>query len=158
MPYRMQCGLARNDKVTGHEKMDNIEEFYANLAANVYRSDRGFHHAPHRPLGVRPEQVCGCLSAGLYRWAARKQSEAGALVTNLLHYRVHLANERARRFTQLLDGTRTYDEICQEMAFIITETTDSVDTTTAANISAEAIHRSTATALTTISRMGLLIG
>lgn len=40
--YRMQCGLARNDKVTGHERMDNIEEFYAILAANVYRSDRGF--------------------------------------------------------------------------------------------------------------------
>lgn len=40
--YRMQCGLMRDDKVAGHEKMDNIEEFYAILAANVYRSDRGF--------------------------------------------------------------------------------------------------------------------
>jgi hypothetical protein len=40
--YRMQCGFARDDKVAGHRKMDNIEEFYAILAANVYRSDRGF--------------------------------------------------------------------------------------------------------------------
>jgi hypothetical protein len=40
--YRMQCGLARDDKVAGHERMDDIEEFYAILAANVYRSDRGF--------------------------------------------------------------------------------------------------------------------
>lgn len=40
--YRMQCGLARDDKIAGHKQMDNIEEFYAILAANVYRSDRGF--------------------------------------------------------------------------------------------------------------------
>lgn len=40
--YRMQCGLARDDKVDGHQQMDNIEEFYAITAANVYRSDRGF--------------------------------------------------------------------------------------------------------------------
>jgi hypothetical protein len=40
--YRMQCGLMRDDKVAGHPQMDNIEEFYAILAANVYRSDRGF--------------------------------------------------------------------------------------------------------------------
>ena len=38
----MQCGLARDDKVAGQQRMDNIEEFYAILAANVYRSDRGF--------------------------------------------------------------------------------------------------------------------
>jgi hypothetical protein len=41
--YRMLTGVARNDPVAGHERMDDIEEFYAILTANVYRSERGFH-------------------------------------------------------------------------------------------------------------------
>jgi hypothetical protein len=30
------------DKVAGEEQMDSVEEFYAIMAANVYRSERGF--------------------------------------------------------------------------------------------------------------------
>jgi len=50
--YRMMCGLLRaQDAVTGNAAMDDIEEFYAILAANVYASERGItsmranHHA-----------------------------------------------------------------------------------------------------------------
>lgn len=41
--HRMQVGLAHNDPVAANEQMDDIEEFYAIMAANVYRSERGFH-------------------------------------------------------------------------------------------------------------------
>lgn len=40
--YRMQSGLLRDDKVAANPAMDNIEELYAILASNVYRSERGF--------------------------------------------------------------------------------------------------------------------
>lgn len=39
---RQQNGLMRNDKVPGYSDMDDEEEFYAILAANVYRTERGF--------------------------------------------------------------------------------------------------------------------
>jgi hypothetical protein len=40
---RELTGLLRyNDKVDGEERMDSVEEFYAIMAANVYRSERGF--------------------------------------------------------------------------------------------------------------------
>ena len=34
--------LQYRDKVAGEEQMDSVEEFYAIMAANVYRSERGF--------------------------------------------------------------------------------------------------------------------
>jgi hypothetical protein len=39
---RQQNGLMRNDPVPGYTDMDDEEEFYAILAANVYRTERGF--------------------------------------------------------------------------------------------------------------------
>lgn len=40
---RQQSGLMRHrDLVAENERMDNVEEFYAIMAANVYRSERGF--------------------------------------------------------------------------------------------------------------------
>ena len=39
----MQAGLLRyRDKVPDDPDMDSIEEYFAILAANVYRSERGF--------------------------------------------------------------------------------------------------------------------
>ena len=40
--YRMLTGNLRQDKVPGYPEFDDIEEFYAILAANVYRTQRGF--------------------------------------------------------------------------------------------------------------------
>jgi hypothetical protein len=48
---RMLCGKLRDDKVAEFPDFDDIEEFYAILAANLYRTQRGFkihrmnHHA-----------------------------------------------------------------------------------------------------------------
>ncbi|MEO8650529.1 MAG: M91 family zinc metallopeptidase [Acidobacteriota bacterium] len=40
---REMSGLMKyKDRVAGEEKMDSVEEFYAIMAANVYRSERGF--------------------------------------------------------------------------------------------------------------------
>ncbi|MGL4322429.1 MAG: hypothetical protein ACRCTD_00180 [Beijerinckiaceae bacterium] len=39
---RMMSGLLSDDKVTSNPEMDDIEEFFAILGANVYRSERGF--------------------------------------------------------------------------------------------------------------------
>ncbi|WP_454647643.1 methyltransferase regulatory domain-containing protein [Bradyrhizobium liaoningense] len=46
---------------------------------------------------------------------ARKQSQTGPLVTNLLHQTVQLEDDRTRHFLQLLDGARTIDQITAEM-------------------------------------------
>ncbi|MFB9269885.1 methyltransferase regulatory domain-containing protein [Bradyrhizobium erythrophlei] len=46
---------------------------------------------------------------------ARRQAETGPLVTNLLHQTVQLEDDRTRHFVQLLDGSRTIDQIVTEM-------------------------------------------
>ena len=46
---------------------------------------------------------------------ARKQAQTGPLVTNLLHQTVQLEDDRTRDFLQLLDGSRTIDQITTEM-------------------------------------------
>ena len=47
---------------------------------------------------------------------ARKQAESGTLVTNLLHEAVRLQDDKARYFLQLLDGTRSLDDLTAEMS------------------------------------------
>lgn len=46
---------------------------------------------------------------------ARRQAQTGRLVTNLLHQTVQLEDDRTRDFLQLLDGTRSVDQIVAEM-------------------------------------------
>ncbi|MGJ4942365.1 methyltransferase regulatory domain-containing protein [Bradyrhizobium sp. HKCCYLS1011] len=46
---------------------------------------------------------------------ARRQAQTGRLVTNLLHQTVQLEDDRTRDFLQLLDGTRSIDQIVTEM-------------------------------------------
>src|SRR5262249_25513217 len=46
---------------------------------------------------------------------ARRQAEMSPLVTNLLHQTVQLEDDRTRDFLQLLDGTRTIEQIVTEM-------------------------------------------
>jgi hypothetical protein len=60
--FRMMCGELRgSDLVTGNPDMDDIEEFYAILVANVYGSERGrtLMRASHRGSDAAP------LKAGL---------------------------------------------------------------------------------------------
>jgi hypothetical protein len=52
---RQQNGLMKRDKVPGYSDFDDEEEFYAILAANVYRTERGFKklrkdHNGHKAL------------------------------------------------------------------------------------------------------------
>jgi methyltransferase-like protein len=58
------------------------------------------------------KEVSHCPEASLL---ARKQAQTGPLVTNLLHQTVRLEDDRTRHFLQLLDGTRTIDQIVIEM-------------------------------------------
>jgi methyltransferase-like protein/trans-aconitate methyltransferase len=46
---------------------------------------------------------------------ARTQAQTGSQVTNLLHQTVQLEDDRTRYFLQLLDGSRTIDEITADM-------------------------------------------
>ena len=46
---------------------------------------------------------------------ARRQALNGMLVTNLLHQSVRLENENACRILQLLDGSRTFDDLVAEI-------------------------------------------
>jgi hypothetical protein len=46
---------------------------------------------------------------------ARKQSESDTLVTNLLHQAVRLEDEQACRTLQLLDGTRSFEQLVAEI-------------------------------------------
>ncbi|MHC2336571.1 methyltransferase regulatory domain-containing protein [Bradyrhizobium sp. USDA 4454] len=46
---------------------------------------------------------------------ARRQAQTGSLVTNLLHQTVQLDDDRTRHFLQLLDGSRTLEQIAAEM-------------------------------------------
>jgi methyltransferase-like protein len=62
--------------------------------------------SPTMTIGDRP------LASAL----ARKQAESDRVVTNLLHQSVGLENEQACRILQLLDGTRTFDELVAEIS------------------------------------------
>jgi SAM-dependent methyltransferase len=88
---------------------------------------------------------------------ARRQAASGPGVVNLLHQRVYLNDERAQRFAQLLDGTRTHDAIAADMALILAETT-SASTGSEPADTAKSQHDTTQRALRAISRLGLLIG
>ncbi len=53
--YRQQSGLFRySEKVTGEVEMTSVEEFYAIVAANVYRSERGFSKLRNDHWGFKP--------------------------------------------------------------------------------------------------------
>jgi hypothetical protein len=64
--YRMQCGLARDDKVAGHQQMDNIEEFYHPGRERIPFRPR-LHVAAHRPLGIRTAAADRRLSGSFLR-------------------------------------------------------------------------------------------
>jgi hypothetical protein len=50
---------------------------------------------------------------------ARRQAAAGSQVTNLLHRSVSLEDPISRHFVQLLDGTRTIDELIIDLNSIL---------------------------------------
>ncbi len=87
---------------------------------------------------------------------ARKQAETTSLVTNLLHEAVRLKDDRIRLFLQLLDGTRSLEELAAEMSQIAsdpsqTEATPGSDPQLSAR---EEVARS----LEMASKLGLLVG
>ncbi|MCI0590132.1 MAG: class I SAM-dependent methyltransferase [Gammaproteobacteria bacterium] len=52
---------------------------------------------------------------------ARMQASRGGMVTNLMHKSVEIEDDLGRELFQLLDGTRTRAELCDEMVLIILE-------------------------------------
>ena len=91
---------------------------------------------------------------------ARKQAQAGPLVTNLLHQPVQLEDDRTRDFLQLLDGARTVDEIVAEMTERFGPTIR-IDQTDGAGRPAEPLLLSTRESvqrsLAMVGKLGLLI-
>ena len=91
---------------------------------------------------------------------ARRQSQSGPLVTNLLHQTVQLEDDRTRHFLQLLDGSRTTGEIVEEMTrtfgatIQVKQTDDTGKSSEPLLISTrESVDRSFAT----IGKLGLLV-
>jgi SAM-dependent methyltransferase len=66
-------------------------------------------------LVSRPNLTRAISDRPLASQLARKQSENDTLVTNLLHQAVRLEDEKACRMLQLLDGTRTFEELVAEI-------------------------------------------
>ncbi|MEA2838600.1 MAG: hypothetical protein QOD89_3150 [Bradyrhizobium sp.] len=59
----------------------------------------------------RPNLTTTISDRPLASLLARKQSESDTLVTNLLHQSVRLEDEQACRILQLLDGTRSFEQL-----------------------------------------------
>jgi SAM-dependent methyltransferase len=108
-------------------------------------------------LVSRPNLVRAISDRPFASLLARKQSENDTLVTNLLHQAVRLEDEKACRMLQLLDGTRTFEqlaaEICRQHSFDETAEVTPIQATDAASVSAD-LKRF----LNAASRLGLLIG
>jgi SAM-dependent methyltransferase len=91
---------------------------------------------------------------------ARKQAETTSLVTNLLHEAVRLKDDRTRLFLQLLDGTRTLDQLAVEMSRIALEPsqTDEPGAATAGSDPQTSVREEVARSLEMASKLGLLVG
>jgi SAM-dependent methyltransferase len=63
----------------------------------------------------RPSLTTTISDRPLASLLARKQSESDTLVTNLLHQSVRLEDEQACRILQLLDGTRSFEQLTAEV-------------------------------------------
>jgi SAM-dependent methyltransferase len=130
------------------------EDFVATIAELTFSGEIMFLHTfPKLATAISDRPAVSLL--------ARMQAETGSPVTNLLHQRVWLTDERARRFAQLLDGTRTHEEIIAEMAVVLADTarsTESLGQATEPDSALSSIQEDTQRALATIRKLGLLIG
>lgn len=92
---------------------------------------------------------------------ARRQAQTGRLVTNLLHQTVQLEDDRTRDFLQLLDGTRSIDQIVAEMSERFGPTIR-LDQTDSSGAPAEplvlSIRDSVQRSLAMVGKLGLLAG
>ena len=84
---------------------------------------------------------------------ARRQSESDTMVTNILHQTVRLEDQRGCEILQLLDGSRSFDElvdvICRDCARLEYGETLQTDR--------EAVSRRLHQFLQTAAKLGLLI-
>ncbi|UFX42724.1 class I SAM-dependent methyltransferase [Bradyrhizobium sp. 41S5] len=91
---------------------------------------------------------------------ARKQAQTGPLVTNLLHQTVQLEDDRTRHFLQLLDGSRTIEQITAEMTEVFGPTIQ-VKQVDEAGQATEPLLLSTRDSvdrsLATVGKLGLLV-
>jgi hypothetical protein len=82
---------------------------------------------------------------------ARRQSESDTMVTNLLHQTVRLENDQGCRVLRLLDGTRSFDELVDEIRRSAAGDADGEPQ------APEAVAASLRQFLRTAARLGLLI-
>jgi SAM-dependent methyltransferase len=105
----------------------------------------------------RPGLTTAISDRPLASLLARKQSESDTLVTNLLHQSVRLEDAQACRILQLLDGTRSIEQLIAEISRP-GSTIESRD----ADLSREPDHDLVSNTLTrflkTASKLGLLVG
>ncbi|WP_315832416.1 class I SAM-dependent methyltransferase [Bradyrhizobium prioriisuperbiae] len=86
---------------------------------------------------------------------ARKQAESGTLLTNVLHQAVRLADDRARYFLQLLDGTRTMEQLAAEMTDKFGDLPPAGNNS--GDVSPQSISERVQQSLATVSKLGLLV-
>jgi SAM-dependent methyltransferase len=88
---------------------------------------------------------------------ARKQSESDTLVTNLLHQSVRLEDEQACRILQLLDGTRSVEQLVAEISRL-GSTIESREADLSHESDPVLVSNTLKRFLATASKLGLLVG
>jgi SAM-dependent methyltransferase len=88
---------------------------------------------------------------------ARKQSESDTLVTNLLHQAVRLEDEQACRTLQLLDGTRSFEQLVAEICRL-RPATESREADFSQESNRVLVSDTLKRFLKTASKLGLLLG
>ncbi|HVV94726.1 MAG TPA: class I SAM-dependent methyltransferase [Hyphomicrobiales bacterium] len=122
------------------DRAEQIEALATTLFRAFCREEVELHVAPPRLVATVGERPCVSL-------LARREAEAGPLVTTLRHGVVALEDETVRRFLGLVDGTRSAADLAAALA---------VGASAAATpaVTAEAV----AANLRMLARLGLLVG
>jgi cyclopropane fatty-acyl-phospholipid synthase-like methyltransferase/methyltransferase-like protein len=88
---------------------------------------------------------------------ARRQLENGTLLTNLLHQSVRLEGDQELRIFQLLDGTRTFDELVAEISRLLPASHSLEENASRNPDSASDVPATLKRFLRTASKLGLLV-
>jgi methyltransferase-like protein/2-polyprenyl-3-methyl-5-hydroxy-6-metoxy-1,4-benzoquinol methylase len=87
----------------------------------------------------------------------RKQLEKGALLTNLRHGIVVLEDPVTRHLVQLLDGTRTIDQLVSDLAAAVPDSTESIGNAGVASAKTVISRQNVLNNLRMLARLSLLI-
>jgi SAM-dependent methyltransferase len=107
MEHLAAAGVALGDDV------DAEVAALSHVLFSAYRSDRIELHLHSLPLATEISERPQASKV------ARTDATASELVVNLRHGRVRLQDANVRQFIQLVDGTRTVDQLADEMSAIL---------------------------------------